>query len=418
MAYGGIIAMPTFYHDKRAFMLNPNPINQNMENYTCIICTQFMEKPVTICSGENFKHRFCFDCIVKLTDKKCPTCRKGFEERHISEADIETKLTEGVRFFCPNKDENCAASLSLTDIKIGSHLNQCPEEMVECPNPECIQGSVNAGNGQSNTRSLSELVKAKQPTHTENHPFPAKRSDIDTQAGDPCQKTTKIKRKNIPEHLKSCAKFFTCECNETFPNITNQEYFKKYKEHILEIPRTHRQTIISNYLDKNRKQQTVLTDLTDLTEARPAVVGEINKPRVLNGIECFTTSSKYIFQCKKEPNDFILYFPAGSFQGETSIGTINYQTTHPKGDKIAASGNMVIEDYERNGVVHFSFKTTETIQAELKAFLGNMTNSTISAFSFESSSAHEIKYTTDVRLHPHDDFMIDEKKYHFFIFSL
>lgn len=234
MGYAGATTTPSFQQNGKTFVMVPGTTDSEApEDHECSACFNFMTKPVKACK-RNKQHRFCLTCIEDLAT--CPLCRELLH-RDISKFDVDTKFIKSVKFFCPNYDEGCKETLSLANSETGAHLNQCQEEMVECPN-QCTQGSVNAGSGNSVTAlsSVKSFSEIEQPSTSENNST-NKKTCIDTPTG---EHPHKIKRKDIPKHLESCAQFFICECDEKFPNIKNPEYFNKYLTHTREHPENHR----------------------------------------------------------------------------------------------------------------------------------------------------------------------------------
>lgn len=107
-----------------------------------------------------------------------------------------------------------------------------------------------------------------------------------------------------------------------------------------------------HYFYKNLFQQ------PDSSERRAAVVGEVNKPLTLLGHNCFTTNSRYIFQCQEKPSDFLLHFPA-DINTRFILGFINFQFIKDCGAEVDTNAEIC---FLANRSIEIYILTKEKIQ--------------------------------------------------------
>ena len=85
------------------------------EDYTCLICTNIVENPVSCFHCESM---FCRDCTENIYDKKCPNCREHFEEKNIGRF-VKAQLTK-LEFQCPL---NCSKTINYEQKE--KHFSEC-----------------------------------------------------------------------------------------------------------------------------------------------------------------------------------------------------------------------------------------------------------------------------------------------------
>ncbi|CAM3818997.1 hypothetical protein PAHA111176_21855 [Parendozoicomonas haliclonae] len=271
----------------RDFELDPTSTKADYSDYGCGICHLFMGKPVKVCKNS---HRYCLDCIHQWQTQPnqtalCPTCKVPLN-KDISI--IDAQFTAGLKFFCPNSCQD--SSLPMTDID--QHLETCPEEVVDCPG-ECG--------------------------------------------------TTPLKRKHLVEHVKHCNKHFQCECGESFPDIPEVKLQLRYKAHIYENPAKHMQLRSMQYLLQALSLAPTTTPESGFQT--PYLKTDPTKEQTILGEAFAATTSRYLFQSKDNPREFIMKCPYN--RGMIESGSIP-MLIDQNGNKLARHFNLKVQMQHTN----------------------------------------------------------------------
>ena len=98
----------------------------------CKICKNILLNPYDCSKCGN---TFCYKCInnLKQNNLPCPFNCKLFE---ITPSSFGLKkILNQLKFDCINKKNGCNEAISYTEIE--KHENNCPYNLVKCPNIEC-----------------------------------------------------------------------------------------------------------------------------------------------------------------------------------------------------------------------------------------------------------------------------------------
>ena len=102
------------------------------EEFHCLICTLVLRQPHQVtCCGKIY----CKKCLDELKTRNpnfnCPNCREKINNRYFKDVNTERKISQ-LKIYCTNKDSGCCYKGELKDLD--SHLTQCLYQLVKCPN--------------------------------------------------------------------------------------------------------------------------------------------------------------------------------------------------------------------------------------------------------------------------------------------
>ena len=109
------------------------------EEFYCLICTFVPRQPHQVtCCGKIY----CKGCLDELKRKNsnfnCPNCREKIANNYFKDINTERKIRQ-LKIYCTNKDSGCSYKVELKDLD--SHLTQCLYQLVKCPN-QCDVPSI------------------------------------------------------------------------------------------------------------------------------------------------------------------------------------------------------------------------------------------------------------------------------------
>ena len=100
------------------------------DDQICPICRHVARKACQVnCCGKIF----CNGCLEKLRqysdEFKCPNCRKKLDGKYFRDIRIEREIFH-LKIYCNNKNKGCSWQGNLKDVD--THIKECPNQLVTC----------------------------------------------------------------------------------------------------------------------------------------------------------------------------------------------------------------------------------------------------------------------------------------------
>ncbi|KAK6183115.1 hypothetical protein SNE40_010654 [Patella caerulea] len=212
--------------------------------YECPVCKLVLIKPMQLGCG----HHVCEKCLNKVFEKgdkaTCPInddeyCTDLSRNEVFPDASVGREILN-LKVYCTNKEHGCNHVDTLR--KIQAHLSQCQYQVAKCPNAGCTE-KILKENYDKHIKSCpykrikcprcnQDFPKIKEKEHDENECL-----EVEIYCPYKCD-APKMKRRNLPQHLETCAKR-PDECAYKFFGCNKMGSELELKEHMINDVNKH-----------------------------------------------------------------------------------------------------------------------------------------------------------------------------------
>ena len=192
------------YPIKNIFHPNLFTNNKNyIERFKCGLCQCICENPeYQYCECKQAYCKRCLNLYYEFNNNQCPKCGKKTKE-------LEPPLNYyeclyNLNMKCVNFDSKCNWTGKYKYYK--EHINQCPKEIINCPNKGCIFNDRREEMYKHKNKCDYQLIQCKKCSskmllsEKETHINYCPKVEIKCPQG--CGET--VKRKDISQHIKKC----------------------------------------------------------------------------------------------------------------------------------------------------------------------------------------------------------------------